>query len=51
MNQIFLKIYFIPTLLTFMYLVALYQKTKLQTILSQLKLELNSSFWQMIAAQ
>ena len=28
-NQIILKIYFIPILLTFMYLVALYQKTEL----------------------
>jgi hypothetical protein len=36
-KQILLKIYFIPILLTFMNLVALYQKQ------SQAKLELNSS--------
>ena len=37
----------------FMYLVALYQKKKLswKTISSQLKLELNSALWQIIAAQ
>ena len=28
-NQILLKIYFIPIVLTFMYLVAFYQKTEL----------------------
>jgi hypothetical protein len=33
-----------------MYLAALYQKTELLTISSQLKVELNSSLWQMIAA-
>ena len=33
-NQVLLKFYFILILLTFMYLVALYQKTKLLTISS-----------------
>ena len=39
-NQIFLKISFIPILLTFMYLVALYQKTELLTISSQTRTQL-----------
>ena len=39
-NQILLKISFIPILLTFMNLAALYQKTELKTI----SLQLNSSF-------
>ena len=51
MNQILLKIYFIPILLIFVYLEALYQKTDLKMISSQLKLELNSSLWQIIAAK
>ena len=42
-NQILLKIYFIHILLTFMYLVTLYQKSELQTNPSQLNVELNSS--------
>ena len=48
-NEIFLKIYSIP-ILTFIYLVTLYQKTELETISSQLKLEFNSSLWQIIVA-
>ena len=45
-KKILLKISIILTLLTFMYLVALYQKTELQTVSSLLRLELKSSFWQ-----